>query len=131
MWTLLLGLASGQAARSAQNFARRAALTALAGLLALIGAGFLVGAAFLAVLPHLGAIPTALLFGGVFLVIALIVWASARHRPQPALTTPLAGLETEAAQAMAAVPSAVAKAPGLSLMTAFAGGLILAMKLRK
>ena len=129
MLGLLASLAAREAKARAAAAARRAMLLALAGLLALIGVGFLLAAGFIATANALGALNAALAFGAGFLVlaglVALIARKPRRHR----------GLELEALAALDQAPQAVAagiaKAPGLALMGAFAGGLILALKLRK
>ncbi len=135
MWGALLGLAAQSARHRATRTARRIGLMLMAGALALIGLGFLIAAAFLATLPPLGPIGTSLAFASGFLALALIVALVAMMRPTPRT----AALEAEALaavnNAMTSAPKAVAegvsKAPGLALMGAFAGGLILALRLRK
>ena len=131
MLKLLMGIAAGQAAKSAAEAARRAALMAVAGFLGLIAMGFAVAAGFIVTLPHLGPAGTALAFAGGFLLLALIVALIARRRPRHRRALPALNVEAEAAQALGAVPQAISKAPGTALMAAFAGGLILALKLRK
>ncbi len=129
MLGLLAGLAAREAKARAAQAARRAALLALVGLLALIGAGFLLAAGFIATAQALGPLNAALAFGAGFLVLAGLVALIARkpHRRK--------GLEAEAFAALEQAPKAVAegiaKSPGLALMGAFAGGLFLALKLRK
>ncbi|WP_151717775.1 hypothetical protein [Gemmobacter serpentinus] len=136
MLKLLMAVAAGQAAKSAADAAKRAALIAVAGFLGLIAMGFVVAAGFIVTLPHLGPAGTALAFGGGFLVLALIVLLIARPpRRRPGGLgyglNPGMNVEAEAAAALGAVPNAIAKAPGTAMMAAFAGGLILALRLRK
>lgn len=141
MLKLFLGLAAGRAAQRATEALRRAALLAVAAVLGLIAAGFGVAAAFIAAKPYLGPVGTSLAFGAFFLVLALIVALMARRRPPVAAQAPLSALATlpilqAQAQAQArnvagAVPRAIARAPGTALMAAFAGGLILALRLRR
>lgn len=129
MLGLLAGLAAREAKARAAQAARRAALLALAGLLALIGAGFLLAAGFIATAQALGPLNAALAFGAGFLVLAGLVALIARkpHRRKGLEAEALAALE----QAPKAVAEGIAKSPGLALMGAFAGGLFLALKLRK
>lgn len=129
MLGLLAGLAAREAKARAAAAARHALLLALAGGLALIGAGFLLAAGVIAAAKALGAVTAALAFGAGFLglagLLALIARKPRRHR----------GVEAEALAALEQAPQAVAagiaKSPGLALLGAFAGGLILALKLRK
>lgn len=133
MLGLLASLAAREAKARAAAAARRAMLLALAGGLALIGTGFLLAAGFIATAQALGTLNAALAFGAGFLVLAGLVALIARkpHRRRRLE----GGLELEALAALEQAPQAVAegiaKSPGLALLGAFAGGLILALKLRK
>lgn len=144
MLKLALGLMAGQAARQAGVTARRMGLMAFAGLLGLVGAGFLTAAGFIALMHHWGPIGAAAGFGAGFVAVALILVLVANRRParDRALEAQVAGLEAqalrarqEAAAALAAVPDSlgqsIGRSPALPLLGAFAGGLILALKLRK
>lgn len=134
MLRLILGLVSGQAARHASDAMRRFVLMALAGVLLLIAAGFLTAATFILAAQHWGALAAALGFGGAFLLVALILlvvagWSGRSDRR-------LARMEAEARQAqamaaLAAVPAAIGNRPMAPLLAAFAGGLLLALRLRR
>lgn len=133
MLGLLASLAAREAKARAAAAARRAMLMVLAGLLALVGAGFLLAAGFIATAQALGALNAALAFGAAFLVLAGLVALIARKpRRRKGLVK---GMDLEALAALEQAPQAVAqgiaRSPGLALMGAFAGGLILALKLRK
>ena len=130
MWGALLGLAAAEAQRRAAQAAQRAALRALAVLLALIGLGFLLAAGLMATAQAIGAIPATLILGGGFLLLAASVALVARLGQRKPVTLPpeaLAALN----RTPEAVSSGIAKAPGLALLGAFVGGLILALKLRR
>ena len=136
MLRLMLGVVAGEAARSASNAARRAVLLAVGAVFALVAAGFLTAAAFIALADHWSPLTAALILAGVFLGVALILILVARAPARR--IAELARLEAEAnrarAEAMAAlsaVPGVVGRNPVGALAAAFAGGLILALRLRR
>lgn len=129
MLGLLASLAMREGKARVEATVRRAVLAAVALLLALIGLGFLLAAGFIAAAASMGPLNAALAFGAVFLALSGLVALIARLPRQSRGLAPesLAALE----QAPQAVAEGVAKAPGLALMGAFAGGLILALRLRR
>lgn len=129
MLGLLAGLAMREGKARVEATVRRAMLGLAALLLALVGLGFLLAAGFIAAAESMGALNAALAFGAAFLVLSGLVALIARvpRRSHGLAQESLAALD----QAPQAVAEGVAKAPGLSLMAAFAGGLILALRLRR
>lgn len=140
MLRLVLGVLAGQAAAQAGRKARRMGLVVFAGLLALIGLGFVLAAIWTALALELGSIWASGIIGGIFLLLALIVLLIAGHRPRQdeALAAQLAQLEAQlrkvqadAAGLGASVSDSIGRKPAVPLMAAFAGGLLLALKLRR
>ena len=137
---LLAQIATQSAARRAEQTARKFALMVVALLLLLIGAGFLTAAGWSALHHWLGPVQASLGMGGSFVVLALILLALASRKPRPsdALALQVARAEAEARKAqaeaanlLAQLPKTIARAPALPLLSAFIGGLLLALKLRK
>jgi hypothetical protein len=129
MLRLMLGVMAGEAARSASNAARRAVLLAIGGLFALIAAGFLTAAAFIALASHLSPLAAALILAGLFLQAALILLLVARAPARREAEATRA--RAEALAALSSVPDVVGRNPVGALAAAFAGGLILALRLRR
>ena len=136
MLRLLLGVATGQAAQRASDAMRRIALMAAAGVVLLVALGFVTAAAFIATAQHWGSLIAALVFGAGFLVLALILMVLAgqtgrRDRRLMRMEAEARQAQAQAMAALATVPEAIARRPMAPLLAAFAGGLLLAMRLRR
>ena len=71
--SLLVGLATGEAAALARRARSAAIAYLLVAVLAVIGLVFLLVAAFIVAARYLGPVPAALWFGGIFLALAFII----------------------------------------------------------
>lgn len=140
MLRLLLGIVAAQTAQQVGRKARRMGHLVFAAVLALVGFGFVLSAIWTALAYELGPIWASGLIGGVFLFLALIVLLISGQKPRPdaALAAELAVLEAQlrkvqadAAGLGAEVSDSIGRKPAVPLMAAFAGGLLLALKLRR
>lgn len=71
--SLAAAFASGETALAVRRFRRAVVAYVLAALFAMVGAGFLLGAAYLSVVPRYGPLQTSLIFGGGFVLAAILV----------------------------------------------------------
>lgn len=84
--TLIMSLISGEAADAAARARRAAIVYAVAAVMAFVGLGFLVGAGYIVASRELGNLEAALVFAGVFLIVALIlivaqrIWSKGKAR---------------------------------------------------
>jgi hypothetical protein len=71
--TLIATLLSGEAANSMRRARKALAAYLFAAVLAAVGLGFLIGAAYMAAARRLGPIEAALVFGGFFVFVAIVI----------------------------------------------------------
>lgn len=120
--SLIASLASGEAAVALKRARRAAVVYLVAGLLVLIGAGFLLGALFVWVAQRYGTIEAAILFGVVFIALALVILLvdrlTARSRATKAAERRKSDLTT------LGVATALAVLPGLMRGRAGLGALL-------
>lgn len=135
---LIAELAARSAARKARFTARRLALWAGAAVLGLTGLGFFLSAGWIALAARLGSLHASLIFGGGFVVLALILALIAGHKPRrrgglDAETLALIQAQATARAQLAALRAqqSYTKSPALPLSGAFILGLLIALRLKR